>query len=136
ALERSNMPFDITESFILDAEREIGAALPSAYRTSMLGANGGEIETEDDSWELYPIADTSDRKRLSRTANHIIKETSLCRAWPGFPENALAIASNGGGDRLVLLKQGPVFGAAVYAWSHETAALTKVANEFSALRAL
>ena len=130
------MPFDIAESFILEAEREIGAVLPSSYRTSMLGANGGEIDTEDDSWELYPIADTSDRKRLSRTANHIIKETSLCRAWPGFPENALAIASNGAGDQLVLLKQGSVFESAVYAWSHETAALTTVANEFSALRAL
>jgi len=129
------MPFDIAESFILEVEREIGATLPSSYRSSMLGENGGEIETETDSWELYPIADTSDRKRLSRTANHIIRETSLCRAWPGFPEDALAIAGNGTGDQLVFLKQGSVFESTVYAWSHETAALTKVANEFSALRA-
>ena len=130
------MPFDIAESFVLEAEREIGAAFPSSYRSSMLAANGGEVEMEADSWALYPIADTSDRKRLSRSANHILKETSLCRSWPGFPENALAIASNGSGDQLVFLKNGSVFEPAVYVWSHETAALTKVANEFSAIRAL
>lgn len=130
------MPFDIAESFILAAERELGAALPSSYRESMRCANGGDIETEADSWQLYPISDTSDRRRLSRTANHVIQETNLCRGLPGFPQDALAIASNGAGDQLVLLKRGAAFDPAVYAWSHETAALVKVANEFSSLRAL
>ena len=112
------MPFNLAESFVLAAEREVGATFPPSYRSAMLGANGGEVETEDDVWELYPIADTSDRKRLSRTANHVIKETGVCRTWRGFPGNALAIAGNGAGDQLVLLKQGAALESAVYAWSH------------------
>ena len=102
----------------------------------MVQSNGGELETEEDSWEQYQIADTSDRERLARTANHILKETQLCRAWNGFPEAALAIAHNGAGDRLVFPKQGKVFEPSVYVWSHETRALEKVANDFSELREL
>lgn len=130
------MPFDLAEPFIHAAEQRLGAKLPEAYRSSMLQENGGEIETEEDIWQQYPIADTSDRKRLSRTANHIIKETESCSDWPNFPEGALAIAGNGGGDQLVLLKQGASFAPTVYAWSHETGQLEKVADDFSELKAL
>jgi hypothetical protein len=130
------MPFDLAETFILAAERELGGSLPKSYRAALLRANGGELETESDDWEMYPIADTSDRKRLSRTANHIIKETQSCREWPRFPEGALAIAGNGSGDQLIFLKDGASFSAAVYAWSHETGAIAKVADDFSLLKAL
>ncbi|MFT6654927.1 MAG: hypothetical protein ACJAWI_001699 [Marinomonas primoryensis] len=37
--------------------------------------NGGEAFIEEDDWKFYPIKDASDRKRLSRTCNHIISET-------------------------------------------------------------
>lgn len=130
------MPFDLAESFILAAEQKLGAKLPESYRSSMLRENGGELETEEDAWQQYPIADTSDRKRLSRTANHIIKETESCSGWPNFPEGALAIAGNGGGDQLVLLKQGASFAPTVYVWSHETGELEKIADDFSELNAL
>ena len=72
------MPFDIAESLVLAAEQKLGAKLPESYRSSMLRENGGELETGEDAWRQYPIADTSDRKQLSRTANHIIKETESC----------------------------------------------------------
>ena len=72
------MPFELAEPFILAAEQQLGSKLPEAYRSAMLRENGGEFETEEDTWQQYPIADTSDRKRLSRTANHIIKETESC----------------------------------------------------------
>lgn len=104
------MPFDLAENFISVAEELLQAKLPASYRSSMLMSNGGELEIEDDVWQQYPIADTSDRKRLSRTANHIIKETSHLKSWPGFPEEAVAIAGNGSGDQLVLLKEGTSFG--------------------------
>lgn len=100
------MPFDLSEPFMLAAESKLGATLPAAYRSAMLRSNGGELSVDDDDWMLYPIADTSDRKRLSRTANHVIKETQVCRQWPDFPRDALAIASNGAGDQLVFLRQG------------------------------
>lgn len=129
------MPFDLAESFLLAAERELGASLPKTYRLAMLRENGGEIETDDDFWQQYPVADTSDRKRLSRSANHILKETESCRGWARFPENAVAIAGNGAGDQLVLLRQNEVFAAEVYAWLHESGELKKVADDFSLIKA-
>lgn len=130
------MPFDLAESFISAAEQLLGATLPEAYRVTMLKKNGGELEIEDDVWQQYPIADTSDRKRISRTINHIIKETQHLKSWPGFPEEAVAIAGNGSGDQLVLLKAGASFGQEIYIWAHETGQLQKIANNFSALTAL
>lgn len=129
------MPFDLAESFLLSAERELGASLPKSYRLAMLRENGGEIETDDDDWQQYPIADTSDRKRLSRSTNHILKETERCRGWPRFPENAVAIAGNGAGDQLVLLKQNGAFAPEVYAWLHESGELKKVADDFALIKA-
>lgn len=129
------MPFDLAEQFVLSVEQELGAALPAAYRVAMLRRNGGELAAGDDDWQQYPIADTSDRKRLSRTTNHILKETQEARAWPSFPAGALAIAGNGAGDQLVLLRQGNAFSPAVYVWSHETGHLQEVASDFSKLQA-
>lgn len=90
----------------------------------------------DDDWQLYPIADTSDRRRLARTANHVIKETHSLFRWPTFPTQGLAIAGSGSGDQLLLLREGAVFGDSVYHWSHESGALTKIANSFSELAVL
>lgn len=129
------MPFDLAEPFLLAAERELGARLPKSYRLAVLRENGGEIETNDDSWQQYPIADTSDRKRLSRSANHILKETESCRGWARFPENAVAIAGNGAGDQLVLLRQNEAFAPEVYTWLHESGELEKVADDFSLIKA-
>jgi SMI1-KNR4 cell-wall len=130
------MPFDLSESFVVAAERELGARLPESYRNAMLRSNGGELEANEDTWQQYPIADTSDRKRLTRSANHILKESEVCRGWPRFPQGAVAIAGNGGGDHLVFVKRGQAFGPAVYIWSHETGLLEKVANDFAGLEAL
>ena len=129
------MPFDLAESFIVTAEASLGARLPSAYRDAMLRSNGGEVFAADDAWVQYPIADTSDRKRLSRTANHILKETQFCSEWPRFPLGAVAIAGNGSGDQLVFIRHGPAFAAAVYLWSHENGSLVEVASDFAELTA-
>ena len=102
----------------------------------MLRANGGELEVNGDVWQQHPIADTSDRKRLSRTANHVIMETQSLQSFPGFPANTLSIASNGAGDSLLFLRRGTMFEPTVYVWSHETRLLSKVANDFSELAAL
>jgi hypothetical protein len=131
----ASMPFDLQESFVVAAEQALGASLPSSYRQAMLRSNGGELEVDGDAWFQYPIADTSDRKRLSRTANHIILETRNCGAGPQFPEGALAIAGNGSGDHLVFLRQGGVFGPAVFAWSHETGEVREIASDFAELQA-
>ena len=33
------------------------------------------FDLEDEDWELFYIADTSDKKRIARSCNHIIHET-------------------------------------------------------------
>ncbi len=128
------MPFNLDESYIVAAEQALGAQLPESYKQAMRVANGGEVEAAKDQWQLHPFEDTSDKRRLSRTANDILKETKACKDWPGFPPEAVAVADNGTGDALVFLQSNGKFGAAVYAWSHETRELCKVANDFSELK--
>src|SRR5690554_7634372 len=96
--------------------------------------NGGEIEISGDVWDQYPIFDKSDRKRISRTCNHIIAETKSCEDFGNFPANALAIAGNGCGDQLVLLKQNSNYGNTIYIWSHETGEVDKVAKDRKSTR--
>jgi len=128
--------FNLEEKFVLQAETELDANLPDNYKASMLRSNGGEIEVSEDVWEQYPIFDKSDRKRIARTCNHIIAETKSCESFGNFPENALAIAGNGSGDQLVLLKQSNSYSDSIYVWSHETGELDKVANNFNELTCL
>lgn len=128
------MPFDLDEAFILEAEQELGARLPASYRRALARSNGGEIEAAGDVWQLHPIADRSDRKRIARTANHILREAAVLRDWPGFPVGALAIAANGSGDRLVLVRGPTAFEPAIHLWSHETGTLEPVAQDFGELR--
>jgi hypothetical protein len=127
------MPFPLAAELIQIAEKSLAASLPSSYKAAMQRSNGGELTANDDHWEQYPIEDTSDRKRLARSCNHLIKETLALSEWPKYPPGALAIAGNGAGDQLVLLKVGKVYGNSVYAWSHETGELTKVADDFAQL---
>lgn len=130
------MAFDLEEKFILLAETELEASLPQNYKASMLKNNGGELEVAGDVWEQYPIFDKSDRKRIARTCNHIISETKSCEGFSYFPENALAIAGNGCGDQLVVLKQSGNYSDSIYVWAHETGELVKVANNFNELSCL
>jgi SMI1 / KNR4 family (SUKH-1) len=127
------MPFDLDERFIVAAEEKLGAKLPYSYRQAMMKDNGGAVRAGGDVWHLYPILDTSDRKRLKRSCNDILHETGFMRGWQGWPDNALAIASNGTSDQLALLKEGRQYDPAVYMWLHDTGKLVAVADVFSDL---
>ena len=126
------MPFPVASSFIARAEELLGIELPRAYKERMQVRNGGEIEFGGEAWELYPILDDSDRRRLSRTCNDILYETKEARKWTRFPPEAVAIASDGTGNKLVFLPRvdSLAFGNEVYCWDHETGSLTKVADDF------
>jgi hypothetical protein len=117
------MGFPTTEEFLRNAEQALGVPLPPALRDRLLRDNGGEVEAADDVWQLFPVQDTTDRKRLSRTANHIVRETAEARKWRGFPAAAIAIASNGSGDHLIV---DPARGPTVLLWDHETGAAEPV----------
>src|SRR5262249_23494480 len=62
-----------------------------------------------------------------------LRETEFMGDWPGWPENALAIASNGSADRLVLLKVKQWYEPTIYVWLHDTSELVSVADVFSDL---
>ena len=100
------MPFNLAERFIRAAEEELGAPLPHPYRQAMMASNGGEVAAYDAVWNLHPILDKSERKRLSRSCNDILRETRMMRDCPDWPDNALAIADDGTGDKLLFLRQG------------------------------
>jgi hypothetical protein len=128
------MPFNLAERFINAAEDTLEATLPCFYRQAMMASNGGEICAFNDVWNLHPILDTSDRKRLSRSCNDILRETRMMRDWRGWPGNAVAIADNGAGDKLVFLKEGRMYQPEVYVWLHDTGDLIEVAQSFSELQ--
>lgn len=130
------LPFDLSEDQLLKAEDELGSPLPHDYREAMKLANGGGASTEEDDWEFYPIKDTSDRKRLSRSCNHIINETESCKGFGNFPEGAIAIAGNGLGDQMVFIKELGQFQNAVFLWLHETGELKELAASFKEIKKL
>ncbi len=116
------MAFPVDEDQIAAAEAQLGRSLPPAHRARLARNNGGEVVVGGREWALFPVLDETDRKRGARTANHILWETEQARAWPAFPAQAVAIASNGLGDLLVLLpgSDGPQL------WRHENGATEPV----------
>jgi len=123
------MPFPVEQQWIDDAESRLGVKLPASYRQRMTRLNGGDVEAMGDVWELYPIWDKSDKKRLSRTCNDVVRETATSRGADGFPQTAVAIASNGCGDQLILLpnEQDPkILDETVFFWSHESRGIEPV----------
>lgn len=85
------------------AEREIGQDLPNWLRLRLLRDNGGTVEACGEFWQLFSVLDTTDRRHVTRSATHIVRETRIARSWPGFPPAAVAIGANGAGDYLILL---------------------------------
>lgn len=127
------MPFDLDERYLQAAEQALGFSFPTSYRLAMMRSNGGAVATRNDDWDLYPITDDSDRRRLARTLNGIVPETERARAWRGFPSAAVPLGGNGEGDQLVFLADGLELGPEVFIWRHETCELVRVADDFAAL---
>lgn len=127
------MPFDLSEEQLEATETEIGAKFSESYRQRMMQSNGGEVDAMSDYWNLIPLRDTSDRKRLSRTANHVLVETKSFSGFPSWHENAYAIAENGTDDALVMFREGDQIKPQVFYWCHEDGALELVAEDFSTL---
>lgn len=121
------MAFPVAESDIEVAERGLGVRLPPRLRERLAVENGGEVETEQDSFELFKILDTSGTKRLARaSARDIVRENAAAHEWPGFPADAVTIADNGSGDFLVLLRNDQGLSDTAFVWTHETEELESV----------
>lgn len=126
------MPFPVSVERVKIAEQEIGRPLPQELRERLMRENGGEVtavpiredeqEDFDPYWDLHPVWDDSDRKRASRSANNIAREAKEATGWAHFPEGAVPVASNGTGDRLILLPDTDE----IVAWEHEGGATVRV----------
>jgi len=84
------MPFPVDRKYIEQMESKLAVTFPEAFHTGMAVLNGGEIDTGQEYWRLFPVFDTSDKKRLKRTSNDIVRETISAKDWTGFPEYAVA----------------------------------------------
>ena len=69
------MPFPVEVDRIHEAERLLGHKLPMDLRVRLHRENGGEVRALGDMWRLFPVFDASDRRRIARTAYHIVRET-------------------------------------------------------------
>jgi hypothetical protein len=123
------MPFPIDEKYIIETESELNVKFPIEFKKRMIKSNGGELVTEEFGFELFPFFDKSDRKRISRTCNHIGLETKNAREWNGYPENGIAIGSDGLGNLIILTHSGNgILNDTIYFWDHEIEEIDKIAE--------
>ncbi len=128
------MAFPVEEKYIEIAEAELGSKLPESFRNKMMELNGGEVEVNEENYELHPFYDTSDKRRIKRTCNSIVHETKMARNHYRLPSNLIVIGNNGGGDVLVYkIASNGIIDPKVYWFSHETEELEYAAKDFSQL---
>lgn len=128
------MPFPIDEKHIKETESELNVKFPNEFKSRMIKINGGELITDEFKFELYPFFDKSDKKRISRTCNHIELETKNARKWNGFPESGIAIGADGYGNQLILTHNGNKnLTDDLYFWNHETRQVEKIAESINKL---
>lgn len=60
-------------------EGKLKVIFPSEFKNRMSKNNGGELLNNSFQIELISFFDRSNRKRISRTCNHIEKETLITR---------------------------------------------------------
>ena len=126
------MPFPLDEKYIKETESELNIKFPPEFKNRMIKLNGGELVTDEFEFELYPFFDKSDKKRISRTFNHIGLETKNAREWNGFPENGIAIGSDGFGNLIILTHRGDgIFTDEIHFWNHEIGQTEKIAESIT-----
>ena len=121
------MPFPIDEKYTIETESELNVKFPLEFKNRMKKSNGGKLITNEFEFELYPFFDKSDRKRISRTCNHIGLETKNAREWNGFPEYVIAIGSDGFGNLIILTHNvDGILTDEIYLCNHDIAQLEKL----------
>ena len=128
------MPFPVDKQFIEKTESEMNVQFPASFKFRMMKNNGGELASEEFYIQLYPFLDASDIKRISRTCNHIGLETKKAKEWSGFPENGVAIGTDGYGNQIILMHSGNgQLDEKVYFWDHETGDVEQIAESVDEL---
>ena len=73
------MAFPVDDKFIRDAEEKLGIRLPNSYKGWVRLDNGGQIGAMDETWQLFPAFDRSDRRRTIKTSGPIVRETQAAK---------------------------------------------------------
>lgn len=127
------MPFPVDMKLVRRTEESLGVLLPLSYVNAMCHENGGELIFGEEAWQLHPIFDDSDRTRIKRTCNDVVRETNEARKWRGFPAGGVCIAGNGFGDFLIFvpdLQDPRRLREVLYCWRHDTGEIEAVADKF------
>lgn len=124
------MPFPVDKKYIVKTEEKLDLKFPEIYKSKMMIDNGGELEGDDYFFMLNPFFDESNRKRISRTCNDIIKETESAKEYGEiFPKKGIAIGKDNCGNLLLLMPvNSNILGEEIFLWDHETSKITKIAN--------
>ena len=120
------MGLPVDEGTVTETEIKGEFRFPTQWKQLLMASNGFEIEANIDTWQGYPVKDTSSNKHLSRSANHVLWETEQLKKYSRFPANAIAVGANGAGDALIINKRSNE----IFAWFHETGALTSITLNF------
>ncbi|ADY29603.1 SMI1/KNR4 family protein [Cellulophaga lytica] len=64
------MPFPVEEKYIIETESELNVTFSTEFKNRMKKSNGGEIDTDDFFFQLYPFFDKSDKKRMILNYNN------------------------------------------------------------------
>lgn len=128
------MAFPVDEKYIEKAEVELNIEFPNSFKIKMMSLNGGSVMVGDDYFDIHPFYDTSDKKRIKRTCNSIVRETKNAWEFYRLPRNLIVIGNNGGGDVLVYrIEPNGLILNNVYWYDHETESLILAATDFSEL---
>ena len=56
------MPFPVEGKFIRATEEKLGVKFPLSFLARMQSANGGEVCACEETWQLHPFFDDSEKK--------------------------------------------------------------------------
>lgn len=126
------MAFPVDNKYIEETETDLKVKFPDRFKQRMIKNNGGELVTDEFEFELFPFFDKSNKKRISRTCNHIGLETKNAKEWAGFPENTIAIASDGFGNYMILQHEGDgILKEDILFWNHETGECVRIGEDIT-----
>jgi hypothetical protein len=128
--KENTMAIPTTPEMIRATEMELRAQFPESYRSYILECNGGEIENDDDCWEMASIRDTTDKRTIKKTAYSVFECTKSAMDWQYFPRNGIALGDNGFGDVMFMHKSNGVIGPELFMYLHETGESVKLAVDF------
>ena len=130
------MPFPITVAEIAKTEAKTGFKFPLGLKARLSKDNGGEVRVGDDNWWLIPFLDTTDRKRIARTCNDIVRETTQMRSGQTFQQMRSSLLKTElvtTSSSVLKLRDQKSLAETIYFWDHETGQHEPVADSFDFL---